>query len=177
MIIIRYILRNHLVPFLFSTFTLIAVFLLQYLVKMADSIVGKGLSTWVILQLITYSLAWMIVLIVPMSVLVATLMAFGAMSQNNEVSILKATGVSLYRMMLPPLIGSAFIALLLIYFNNNIYPNANHAARLLLEDISRKRPTLSLVPGVFSQEVPEYSILAREIDQNKNQFAGVQISE
>jgi lipopolysaccharide export system permease protein len=138
------------------------------MVKMADSIIGKGLSTWVIVQLIIYSLAWMIVLIVPMAVLVATLMAFGTMSQNNEVAILKATGVSLYKMMLPPLVGSAFVALALVYFNNNIYPDANHAARLLLEDISRKKPTLSLVPGVFSKDVPEYSILAREIDQEKN---------
>jgi lipopolysaccharide export system permease protein len=138
------------------------------MVKMADSIIGKGLSTWVIIQLVMYSLAWMIVLIVPMAVLVATLMAFGTMSQNNEVAILKATGVSLYKMMIPPLIASVFVALILIYFNNNIYPDANHAARLLLEDISRKKPTLSLVPGVFSKEVPEYSILAREIDQEKN---------
>lgn len=175
MIIIRYILRNHLIPFLFASFTLIAVFLLQYLVKMADSIVGKGLSWWVIIELITYSLAWMIVLVIPMAVLVATLMAFGGMSQNNEIAILKSAGVSLYRMMIPPLIGSAFIAVLLVYFNNNIYPNANHSARLLLEDISRKRPTLSLVPGVFSQEVPEYSILAREIDQNKNQLKDITI--
>ncbi len=175
MIIIRYILRNHLIPFLFASFTLIAVFLLQYLVKMADSIVGKGLSWWVIIELITYSLAWMIVLVIPMAVLVATLMAFGGMSQNNEIAILKSAGVSLYRMMIPPLIGSAFIAVLLVYFNNNIYPNANHSARLLLEDISRKRPTLSLVPGVFSQEVPEYSILAREIDQNKNQLKNITI--
>ena len=121
MIIIRYILRNHLIPFLFSTFTLIAVFLLQYLVKMADNLIGKGLSAWVIIQLITYSLAWMLVLVVPMAVLVATLMAFGSMAQNHEIAILKATGVSLYRMMIPPLIASAFIALGLVYFNNNVY--------------------------------------------------------
>ena len=175
MIITKYILKNHLIPFLFSTFILIAVFLLQYLVKMADNIVGKGLSLWIILQLITYSLAWMLVLIIPMSVLVATLMAFGGMSQNNEITILKATGMSLYKMMIPPLIASVFLALLLVYFNNNIYPNANHAARLLLEDISRKKPTLSLIPGVFSQEVPEYSILAREIDQSKNEIKDVTI--
>jgi lipopolysaccharide export system permease protein len=49
-------------------------------------------------------------------------------------------------------------------------PIQNHAARLLLEDISRKKPTLSLVPGVFSKEIPDYSILAREIDQNNNEL-------
>jgi len=120
-------------------------------------------------------MAWMVVLVVPMAVLVATLMAFGSMSQNNEVAILKASGVSLYKMMIPPLISSIFIALLLIYFNNNIYPDANHKARVLMEDISRKRPTLSIVPGVFSQEIPNYSILVREIEQSENLLKNVTI--
>jgi lipopolysaccharide export system permease protein len=138
------------------------------MMKFADRLVGKGLDTWIIIQLIIYNLAWMVVLVVPMAVLVATLMAFGSMSQNNEIAILKSSGISLYRMMVPPLAASVVIALLLVYFNNNIYPDANHAARLLMEDISRKKPTLSLVPGLFSQEVPNYSILVREIDQNNN---------
>lgn len=175
MIIIKYILKNHLIPFIFSIFILISVFLLQFLMKFADRLVGKGLDTWVIIKLITYNLAWMVVLVVPMAVLVATLMAFGTMSQNNEVAILKSSGVSLYKMMIPPLAASVVIAILLVYFNNYIYPDANHAARLLMEDISRKKPTLSLVPGVFSQEIPNYSILVREIDQNKNELKEITI--
>jgi len=175
MIIIRYILKNHAIPFLFSVFILISVFLLQFLMKFADRLVGKGLSAWVIFQLIIYNLAWMIVLVVPMAVLIACLMAFGGMSQNNEISILKASGISLYKMIIPPLVASLFVAIFLIYFNNNIYPNANHAARLLMEDISRKKPTLSLVPGVFSQDIPNYSILVREINQNKNELRDVTI--
>jgi lipopolysaccharide export system permease protein len=143
--------------------------------KFADRLIGKGLSAWVITQLVLYNLAWMVVLVVPMSVLVATLMAFGTMSQNNEVAIMKSSGISLYKMMIPPFIGSAFIALFLVYFNNNIYPDANHAARILMEDISRKKPTLSLVPGVFSQEVPNYSILVRDIDQNNNELKQITI--
>lgn len=175
MILIKYILKNHVAPFLFSIFTLIAIFLLQFLMKFADKLVGKGLSVWVIIKLITYNLAWMVVLVVPMSVLVATLMAFGGMSQNNEIAILKATGISLYKMMIPPLIVSMIIAVLLVYFNNHVYPDANHAARLLMEDISRQKPTLSLVPGVFSQDVPNYSILARKIDQTKNKLEDITI--
>jgi len=143
--------------------------------KFADRLVGKGLSAWVIFQLIVYNLAWMVVLVIPMAVLVATLMSFGSMSQNNEITILKATGVSLYKMMTPPLIASFVVALFLVYFNNTIYPDSNHAARLLMEDISRKKPTLSLVPGVFSQEVPNYSILVRDIDQTNNELKQVTI--
>jgi lipopolysaccharide export system permease protein len=151
------------------------VFLLQFLMKFADRLIGKGLSAWVITQLIIYNLAWMVVLVVPMSVLVATLMAFGSMSQNNEVAILKSSGISLYKMMIPPFISSILVALFLVYFNNHIYPDANHSARLLMEDISRKKPTLSLVPGVFSQDVPNYSILVRNIDHINNELKQVTI--
>ncbi len=175
MIIFKYILRNHAIPFVFATFTLIAVFLLQFLMKFADRLVGKGLSFWVITQLIAYNLAWMVVLVVPMAVLIATLMAFGNMAQNNEVAILKATGVSLYKMLIPPLLAAGVLAYLLIQFNNYIYPEANHQARILMQDISRKKPTLSLVPGVFSQEVQDYSILVRNIDQQTNMLDTVTI--
>lgn len=173
MIIYRYILKNHISPFIFSNVTLIAVFLLQFLMKFADKLVGKGLSTWVIVQLIAYNLAWMVVLVVPMSVLVATLMAFGSLAQNNEIAILKASGMSLYKMLIAPLLGSILIAYLLVLFNNHVYPNANHQARILGNDISRKRPTLSLVPGIFSQEVQNYAILARKIDPVTNELADV----
>jgi lipopolysaccharide export system permease protein len=143
--------------------------------KSADRLVGKGLSAWVIFKLITFNLAWMVVLVVPMSVLVSTLMAFGGMTQENEVAIMKASGVSLYKMMIGPFIMSIIIAALLIQFNNHVYPNANHAARILLQDISKKKPTLSLVPGVFSQEVKRYSILSREILPNSNVLKDVTI--
>jgi lipopolysaccharide export system permease protein len=175
MIIYRYILKNHAAPFIFANITLIAVFLLQFLMKFADKLVGKGLSTWVIIQLIAYNLAWMVVLVVPMAVLIATLMAFGSMAQNNEVAIFKASGLSLYKMMIPPLLGSIIIAYLLVLFNNHVYPNANHAARVLGNDISRKKPTLSLVPGIFSQEVQNYAILSREIDPKTNELSNVTI--
>ena len=168
MILFKYILKNFFLPFLFALFTLMSVFLLQFLMKIADRLIGKGLSFFVIAKLITYSLSWMLVLAVPMAVLIATLMAFGSLAQNNEIAILKATGVSLYRMMIPPLFGSIIVALLLIQFNNHVYPNANHELRVLMEDVSRQKPMLSLVPGVFSQEVRHYSILAKEIEPKTN---------
>lgn len=173
MILYRYILRNHAGPFLFSIITLMFIFLFNFLTKFADRLVGKGLGMWVITKLIVYNLAWMVVLVVPMSVLVATLMAYGNMSNNNEVAIMKASGISIYKMMLPPFLVSIVLAVLLIFFNNRIYPDANHAARLLMHDISNKKPTLSLVPGLFSQEVPNYSILVRSIDENTNMLGGV----
>ncbi len=155
-------------PFIFALFTLMSVFLLQFLMKIADKLIGKGLSSVVIAKLIIYSLSWMFVLAVPMAVLVATLMAFGNMAQNNEIAIMKASGISLYKMMIPPILGSILIGGLLVQFNNHVYPETNHALRVLTQDISNQKPTLSLVPGVFSTEIPRYSLLAREIDPETN---------
>jgi lipopolysaccharide export system permease protein len=143
--------------------------------KFADRLVGKGLGLLVILKLIAFNLAWMVVLVVPMSTLVATLMAFGNMSQNNEVTIIKSSGTSLYKMMIAPLFASIIIGYLLLIFNNDVLPDANHQAKILMQDISRQKPTLSLEPGVFSQEVSNYAILAREINQQTNELKDVTI--
>lgn len=136
--------------------------------KFADRLVGKGLDTWVIIKLIVYNLSWMVVLVVPMASLVSTLMAFGNLSQNNEVTIMKSSGISLYKMMIPPILASILVAILLYQFNNDVLPDANHQAKILMSDISRTKPTLSLEPGFFSQEVDNYAILVRSIDQTSN---------
>jgi lipopolysaccharide export system permease protein len=143
--------------------------------KFADRLVGKGLDVWVILKLIAFNLAWMVVLVVPMATLVATLMAFGNMSQNNEITVMKSSGMSLYKMMLAPFLASIVVGYLLFLFNNDVLPDANHSAKLLMEDISRQKPTLSLEPGVFSQEVSNYAILVRAIDKKTNELENVVI--
>ena len=143
--------------------------------KFADRLVGKGLDTWILTKLIVFNLSWMLVLVVPMATLVATLMAFGNLSQNNEVTIMKSSGASLYKMMIAPFITSIVVAYLLFVFNNDVLPDANHQAKILMGDISRKKPTLSLEPGFFSQEVSNYAILVREIDETLNKLSQVVI--
>jgi len=175
MIAHRYILRAHFIPFVFSTITLMGIFLLQFMMKFADRLVGKGLDTWLLIKLVVFNLSWMLVLVIPMATLVATLMAYGNFSQNNEITILKSSGVSLYKIMLGPFLASIVLAVLLFLFNDQVLPDANHEARILMTDISQQKPTLSLEPGFFSQEVSNYAILVREIDSKTNELSGVTI--
>jgi len=175
MILYRYILGKHVGPFFFSVVTLMFIFLLQFIMRFIDELVGKGLGAWVISELIALNLAWMLVLAVPMSVLVATLMAFGGLSAGNEITAMRASGLSLYRMMAPVMIGAIVLAYLLVQFNNNVLPEANHRAKTLMIDIRNKKPTLSLVPGLFSQDIPGYSILVRKTFEESNDLEGVTI--
>lgn len=143
--------------------------------KSIDQLIGKGLSLWIIIQLIVLNLAWMLTLAVPMSVLVATLMAFGSLSSNNEITIMKASGVSLTKLMIPVLIFSGLITYLMIQFNNYVLPEANHKARVLLQDISKTKPTFFLESGKFSDDIGGAKIFVRKTYENSNELEGVYI--
>ena len=160
-------------PSSFSLGTLMFLFLLQFVMKYIDQLVGKGLSAWVIMELVVLNLSWMFVLAVPMSVLVAVLMAFGDLSSRNEVTAIRASGISIYRMMLPPFGAALLIALLMVFFNNDILPESNYRLKGLMVDIRRKKPTLTLENGVFSQNIPGYSILVRRTVESSNELEGV----
>lgn len=177
MILWRHIFKAHLGPFLFANAIIVFLFLLQFLMKSAGDLVGKGLGTWVILELISLNLAWMLVLAVPMSVLVASLMAFGRMSAENEIVIMRASGMSLYRMLVPALVGAIALTAGLVHFNNRILPEANIRLRTLMTDILRIKPTLSLQSGVFTsdEELPNYRILVRRTFEKSNDLEGITI--
>ncbi len=170
-----HILRSHVAPFLFAFITLMIIFLLQFLMRAIDQLVGKGLSLIVIGELIVLSLSWMVVLAVPMAVLVATLMAFGKLSSQNEITAMKASGMSLYRMMSTVVLASMLLTYFLIQFNNKVLPEANHRLKVLMIDIRRTKPTLTITAGLFSQDIYGYSILARKTFEQSNDLEGVTI--
>jgi lipopolysaccharide export system permease protein len=172
LILSRHILQRHLTPFLFSVLVLVFVFLLQFVMQKMDQLVGKGLSAVVIAELIALNIAWMLILAVPMAVLVATLMAFGNLSSANEITAMRASGVSLYRMVAPVLLLSFVLCYGMILFNNHVLPDANHRAKILMTDIFRKKPTFALQPGMFSdpKDIQGYSILVRKTFQTENRL-------
>ena len=171
----RYILKSLIGPFLFALMTVIFLFLFQFLIKSLDQFVGKGLSIWVIIQLISLNLAWMLTLAVPMAMLVSSLMTFGTMSSNNEITILKASGVSLRRLMIPVILIGFIMFYLMVRFNNDVLPEANHSAKILLFDITKTKPTFILESGKFSNDLQGVQILVRETFPNSNNIRGVYI--
>ncbi len=174
-IIDRYILKSLIGPFFFALMTVIFLFLFQFLIKSLDQFVGKGLSIWIIIQLISLNLAWMVTLAVPMAMLVSSLMTFGSMSSNNEITIFKASGISLIRLMIPVIVISIVMSYLMVKFNNDVLPEANHQARILLYDITKTKPTFILEEGKFSNDLQGVQILVKKTFPNSNNIEGVYI--
>lgn len=173
MTIYRYILKAHFAPFIISFFIVIFVFTFQFIYKYIDNLVGKGLSWWVITQLITLNLAWMVTLAGPMAVLIATLMAFGSLSSTNETTVMRSTGLSTFRLIFPVLVISSVLCYALVLFNNKVLPEANHRTRVLMTDIQRTKPTFVIEAGRFTDDISGYNMLVRKTYENSNKLEGV----
>lgn len=164
-ILSRYIIKEHIPPFFFALAVLMFIFLMNFLVRYITQIFGKGLSLFTIIELIFYNLAWMFALAVPMAVLIATLMSFGRLSADNEITILKSSGISIYRIIRPAMWFAIVITILMIIFNDRVLPNFNHRARVMFRNIREKRPTLKLEQGIF-YTVGKYSFMVEKIDKS-----------
>ncbi len=140
------------------------ILLMNFLVKYIGQIFGKGLSAWTIVKLIAYNTGWMLALAVPMATLVAVLMAYGRFSADNEITILKSSGISIYRIMLPSLYLGVLLTIGMIYFNDRILPETNHRAKLLFQAIREKKPTLDLEEHIF-YEIGNYTFVVGHIEK------------
>ena len=158
----RYVLKELLFPFALALIVLLFLLLTNFMLRAIDRFLGKGLELRVLIEYVALNLAWIAALAVPMAVLVATLMCFGRMSHDNEIIAMRTSGLSYASIIRPALMFGTMICLALIYFNNQILPEANHKARLLSADINRKRPDLAIEVGYFVDDLPSYGMMARD---------------
>jgi len=173
----RYVLREHIGPFFFSFIIITFILIIDFVPNLVDMIVGKELPISVILRVFIYQIGWMIALSVPMAVLVATLMAFGRLTSDFEVTAIKSAGIPVLRIIYPVLLAAGVIAYGLVQFNNEVLPDLNHRARVLMQDIKRMRPTLQMRSGAFVTDIPGYIILIDSVDHKKSDLTGVKIME
>ena len=160
----KYLFKQSLVPFLLSVAVITTVLFLQFLIRAVDRFLGKGLDVITIFEYLFLNMAWIIALSVPMSLLISSVMTFGRMSQQNEITALKSAGVNLLNIIKPSLWFGLFVAILLCIFNNFVLPEMNYNARLLARDIYQKKPELTIEPGYFVDMIPQYTIIVKELD-------------
>ena len=158
----RYILKQLFMPFIFSLLIIVFVLFTQFLLRAIDRFIGKGLDLGTIFEYLFLNLGWISALAVPMAVLVAALMAFGQFSEDNEITAMRSSGISFTTIILPALTMGLLISITLILFNAFIMPEMNFKARMLSGDIYRKRPGLNIEPGYFMDDLPDYSMIIRD---------------
>lgn len=175
-ILSRYVLKEHLGPLTFALTALTSLLLLNYIAKRFGELVGKGLPWTAIAEFFLLSIPFTVELTLPMAVLVATLHAFSRLAAENEVTALKASGVSLRRVMLPVLVAAAGVTLFMVVFNDQIIPRTNHELAVLQSDIAQKKPTFALREQVINEVSPGKLFLrANHLDPASNRMREVTI--
>jgi len=172
----RYVLKEHVGPLTFALTALTSILLLQYIGKHFGELVGKGLPTLVIAEFFGLSVPLTVALTLPMAVLIATLYAFSRLAAENEITALKASGVSVVSVLRPVLWAALGVTLVMIGFNDQILPRSNHRLAVLQRDIAQKKPTFGLREQVINEVSPgKFYLRAGHLDEASNMMREVTI--
>ncbi|MDD4820661.1 MAG: LptF/LptG family permease [Flavobacteriales bacterium] len=157
----RYIFKSFLLPFLATFFVVLLIFVLQILWLYADDIIGKGIGMWTIVEMMAYLCASMVPMALPVAILLSSIMAFGNLSENSELTAFKSAGIPLSRIMRSLIVFMAVMAYGAFLFANHVIPYANFKSENMLYNIVQQKPALNLESGVFTQ-VGSFSMRVNE---------------
>ncbi len=167
-ILSRYILREHVAPFLISLLVVTFILLIDRVIDLLNMIIEKKLDAGTILQLFTLSLPYMLALSIPMAVLVATILAFGRMSVDRETIAMKSSGINIYRLLLPLFAAAVVLTGVMVYFNHYFLPDTNHKLKNLTVKIAYYKPMTIIKPNEFTT-LMDYTVFARANVNNELQ--------
>lgn len=142
-------------PLLLMTFFIVLfIVLMQFLFRMIDDLVGKGLGFDVLGELFFYAALTMVPTALPLAVLLASLMVFGNLGEKLELTAMKAAGISLFRIMRPLIILMAIIAVGAFFFQNYVLPVAQSKMWTLTFSVRQKTPEVEIPEKSFYDEIP-----------------------
>jgi lipopolysaccharide export system permease protein len=150
--------------------------LLSQIAKKFGALVGKGLPWTVIGEVFGLSLPFIVAMTLPMAVLLAVLYTFSHLAADNEITAMRANGISVYQVLAPVLAWGVLMAAFNFAFVDQVLPRSNARLRALLIDIGRKKPTFELREQVINEVPPsQYFLRASRIDAATGQMRGVTI--
>jgi lipopolysaccharide export system permease protein len=155
---------------------LTSLLLLQYIAKRFGDLVGKGLPWSVIAEFLGLSIPLTVALSMPMAVLVSTLYAFSRLAAENELTAMKAGGVSMRNVLMPVLWAGLGVTFFMVAFNDQVLPRANHKLRTLQGDIAQKKPSFGLREQVINEVSPgKLYLRAGHLSKSSNKMKEVTI--
>lgn len=163
-----FVIKSFLGPFFMTFFICVFILLMQFLWKYIDDMVGKGLEWRIVLELLTYASFGLVPLAFPLAMLLASIMTFGNLGENYELVAMKASGISLFRIMKPLLVVAMVLTSIAFYFSNNILPKTNLEFYALLYSVKQQKPEMVIKEGVFSNDLEGYSIKVERKGRNNN---------
>lgn len=151
------------------------VFILQFLWLYADDLIGKEIGFSVLIELIYYLMLMNLLMAIPISIMLASIITFGNMGEHFELTAAKASGISLYKIMQPLINFSIGITFFLFVVADNLFPYATFQAWTLISGIRQQHPTMRFQEGLFNYDIQDYVIRVGKKNKKTNMLYNVTI--
>lgn len=170
-----FILQTYLPMFLMTFFICLFILLMQFLWKRIDELVGKGLGVDVIAELFFYAALTLVPMALPLAILLASLMTFGNLGEHSELTAMKASGVSLVKVMQPLIVFLAFVSVAAFFFQNDVLPRAQVKMWTIVFSVRQKSPDLEIPEGSFYDQIPGYNVFVKHKNKDNGTLYNMMI--
>jgi lipopolysaccharide export system permease protein len=170
-----FIIKSFILLFVGTFLICLFIFIMQFLWRFVDELVGKGLGMDVLGKFFFYSSLTLIPASLPLAVLLASLITFGNFGERFELLAMKASGISLLRVMAPLIVTVAFVCGISFYFQNVISPEAQKQLGTLIISMKQKSPELDIPEGMFYSEIDGYNLKVKKKNKQNGMLYDVLI--
>lgn len=171
----KYLLKQFLITFTTVFVILFFIFILQTVWLFISELAGKDLDIIMILKFLLFAMPRLVPLVLPLSVLLASIMSFGSLSENYEFAAMKSSGISFQRMIRSNTIFILILSVISFFFANNVIPYAEYKFINFRRNIAQVKPAMAITEGQFS-EVGNYTIkVEKKLGEKGNFLEGVTI--
>ncbi len=170
-----FVLKSFLPVFAMTFFIVLFIVLMQFLWRYVDDLVGKGLEISVLAELFFYAAVTMVPMSLPLAILLASLMTFGNFGEKFELTAMKASGISLVRVMMPLIVLISLIAIGAFFFQNEVLPRAQVKMYTLLFSVKQKKPDVEIPEGAFYTEIDGFNLYVKHKDREGGKMHDVMI--
>ncbi|MDD3922195.1 MAG: LptF/LptG family permease [Endomicrobiaceae bacterium] len=170
----RYIVKEFVSSFIFGLTVFSAILLLDQIFQLIDLFLSKGVGFFLIFQLFILIIPNILSLTIPMAILFGVLLSYGRLSEDNEITVMKATGINYKTLSMPIIVFVMFISIGLIYFNHSLSPSTHMYFRTLYKQILTKTPLAKFDEKTIT-DIGGYRIYAHKVNSKNNTLAGVNI--
>ena len=171
----KFILKSFIGPFIAILLVVIFILVMQFLWLYIDELVGKGLAMSVILEFLFWGSCTLLPLSLPLATLLASMMTLGNFGENNELLAIKASGISLKRVLTPLAIVCFLVSIGAYFASNNLIPVAYNKIFTLRDDIGRTKSEIKIPEGTFYDGIDGYILRVDRHDKESGMMHGVMV--
>ena len=171
----QFILKSFIGPFFAILAIVIFILVMQFLWLYIDELVGKGLELKVILEFLMWGSCQVLPLAIPLATLLSSMMTFGDMGEKYELTAMKASGISLARILLPVTVASAIIAIGAFFIGDRLVPYSINQIYTMRDDIGRTKSEIKIPVGTFYDGIEGYILRISDRDDETGMMYDVMV--